>query len=453
MLSNFIEKYKKVFKSDFDHFFESLKRNEYKYFRVNTARDVDYLEEFDNLENFEKTKGFPAYRYSKEDSNVSKSISFLTGGLYIQNASSLFPPKILSEFISHKHPVILDMCAAPGGKTTYLSELFKRCGIVFANEISSKRLKALNFNIAKYGCFNVKTVSMDGRSCGKKFENFFDAVLLDAPCSNENKILKNETVEKLWSEEFIKNMQKIQMSLIDSGFNSLKDGGYLIYSTCTFSVEENEEVVEFLLKKYKNAVLVDINQNRYSKGISKNDKINERVIRVFPQLMQYDGFFIALIQKDGMLTSWDLSENCKGKNENIKVAKELSNVFTDFDFNEILYKKDNKFFLSPILRFQDNIFTKIRFKNHDFLVGASQKDFMISTEGVWEFGSKIIEDKKVKLNREESIEYLNGFDINYKNPVIESGALFLGSIPVGPFKVVENRIKNKIDRYFIYNRV
>lgn len=448
MLSEFINKYKQIFKDDFDLFFESLKKSEYKYFRVNSARDINYLQEFEHLECFEEVENFFAYKYNDEKVNISKSIGFLTGGLYIQNISSLLPPKILKEFLVSKNPIVLDMCAAPGGKTTYLSELMKRGGLIIANEISSKRLKALNFNIAKYGSYNVKTVSMDGRLIGKRFENFFDAVMLDAPCSNENKILKNETVQKFWSEDFVKNMQKIQMDLIDSGFNALKDGGYLVYSTCTFSVEENEEVIEFLLKKYKNARLVDINFGRYQKGISKNDKLNEKVIRVFPHMMEYDGFFIALIQKEGSLKNVDI--NKVQKNE--KFERLLSDTFTSFDLTDLLYIKNNKIFINPLLRFQDVTFPKILFKNNDFLLATFQKDFMISTEGAWEFGKRIREEKKAKIGKEESIEYLNGFDIN-KEIMVENGVLFYGDIPVGPFKMVDKRIKNKIDRYFIYNRV
>jgi len=448
MLSEFINKYKQIFKDDFDLFFESLKKSEYKYFRVNSARDINYLQEFENLEDLEEVEGFFAYKYNDERVNISKSIGFLTGGLYIQNISSLLPPKILKESLVSKNPIVLDMCAAPGGKTTYLSELIKRGGLIIANEISSKRLKALNFNIAKYGSYNVKTVSMDGRLIGKRFENFFDAVMLDAPCSNENKILKNETVQKFWSEDFVKSMQKIQMDLIDSAFNALKDGGYLIYSTCTFSVEENEEVVEFLLKKYKNARLVDINLGRYQEGISKYDKLNEKVIRVFPHMMQYDGFFIALIQKEGTLKNVDI--NKMKKNE--KFERLLSDTFTSFHLTDLLYMKNNKIFINPLLRFQDVTFPKILFKNNDFLLGSFQKDFMISTEGAWEFGNRIREEKKAKIGKEESIEYLNGFDIN-KEIMIENGVLFYSDIPVGPFKMVDKRIKNKIDRYFIYNRV
>jgi 16S rRNA (cytosine1407-C5)-methyltransferase len=164
--------------------------------------------------------------------------------------------------------------------------------------------------------------------------------------------------------------------------------------------------------------------------------------------MEYDGFFIALIQKDGSLKNVDI--NKVKKNE--KLERLLSDIFTGFDLTDLLYMKNNKIFINPLLRFQDVTFPKILFKNNDFLLATFQKDFMISTEGAWEFGNRIREERRAKIGKEESIEYLNGFDIN-KEIMIENGVLFYGDIPVGPFKMVDKRIKNKIDRYFIYNRV
>lgn len=448
MLEDFISKYKKIFFEDFEFFFESLKKTNRKYFRVNTARNIDYLSEFENISLIKKVDGFEAYEYNESKIDVSSSLGFLTGGLYIQNISSLFPPRILFEHIKHlKNPIILDLCAAPGGKTTYISELLKRSGLIIANEISSKRLKALNFNITKFGSYNVKTVSIDGRIADKKLPPIFDAILLDAPCSNENKILKNDTVKSFWSEEFIKNMQSIQKDLIRSAFSLLKPGGFLAYSTCTFSLEENEELIEGFLAENTDAILVDINGGVYPEGLSGNREIDKKVIRVLPHIMEFDGFFIALIQKQGCIT----------ENEQIKSNEKFKEDIDIFDNNFIknipLQLKNNKVYINPLLQLGNNLCDKIRFQNTDFLLGQFIKDFVISTEASWEFGAKVKNKYRLQISYQESVEYLNGYDINFYPDIIKEGILYYKNIPVGPFKVVDKRIKNKLSRYFIYNRV
>jgi len=448
MLEDFISKYKNIFKKDFDIFFKSLEKTEKKYFRLNAARDINYLKEFEENKDIEKVKDFNAYRYNENETNIVKSIGFLTGGLYIQNISSLFPPKILHNNLTNKNnPIILDMCAAPGGKTTYLSELLHRKGIIVANEISSKRLKALNFNIAKYGAYNVKTVSLDGRLASKRLPQIFDAVMLDAPCSNENKILKNDTVKNFWSEDFILSMQSIQKDLLENAFNIIKPGGLIIYSTCTFSIEENEMVVEDFLTKYSDALLVDINNGNFPTGISGDKTIDNKVIRVLPHIMEYDGFFIALIQKKG-----EHYDNLSNKNRNKYNAK--FDIFNDKDFKDLtFYEKNNKIYLDILANFENTPFEKIRFQNNDFFIGQNLKEFLISTEAAWEFGSKIKDCCRLEIDYKESIEYLDGYDINHTSEKIKNGVLYWKNIPVGPFKVVNGKIKNKLDRYFIYNRV
>ncbi|UOD33706.1 RsmB/NOP family class I SAM-dependent RNA methyltransferase [Deferribacteraceae bacterium V6Fe1] len=448
MLEDFISKYKSIFQKDFDTFFKSLEKTEKKYFRLNTARNIDYLQEFEKKINIEKVNDFSAYQYNETETNIVKSIGFLTGGVYIQNISSLFPPKILHNNLTNKdNPIILDMCAAPGGKTTYLSELLNRKGLIIANEISSKRLKALNFNISKYGAYNVKTVSLDGRLASKKLPPVFDAVMLDAPCSNENKILKNDTVKNFWSEEFILNMQSIQKDLLDNAFNLIKPGGLIVYSTCTFSIEENEMVLENFLTKYSDATLVNINNGNFPTGISGNTTIDEKVIRVLPHIMEYDGFFIALIQKDGECCNNLSAKNTSKFNSTLDIFND--SYFKHFSF----YEKNNKIYLDILANFENTPFEKIRFQNNDFFIGQNLKEFFISTEASWEFGARIKDSYRLEIDYKESIEYLDGYDINHFSENIRNGVLYYKGIPVGPFKVVNGAIKNKLDRYFIYNRV
>lgn len=447
----FVSKYKKLLGKEFDFFYESLKSGREKYFRINLARRTDYLEELKGLIT-KKLSDLPAYAYNADSSEISSSVSFLTGGVYIQNPSSLFPPLVLNEYLPDE-PLVLDVCSAPGGKTTFLSELLNRRGLVVANEISSNRLKALNFNVVKYGAFNVKTTSFDGRMLIKFPEGLFDAVMLDAPCSNENKILKNPEVRNLWSQEFVLQMQKIQKELIKSAFSVLKPGGFLVYSTCTFSVEENEDVLDYLLKSDENVELIDINKNRYPFGLSGNDEIDEKVIRVMPHKMEFDGFFIGLLRKKG-----DLSPNGNFQSSHFKNEPLPAFFSKDFPESSKLYCKNDQLFLSPVYAPSENLKKMLKFRNRDFLMGSFIKgDFNVSTEAVWEFGNFIQKGRKIFSSKEDALKFLDGYDLDKDavNGLIEAGngALFWESIPVGNFKKVGSVVKNKIDRYFIYNRI
>ncbi|TYB33274.1 MAG: RsmB/NOP family class I SAM-dependent RNA methyltransferase, partial [Flexistipes sinusarabici] len=248
-LKRFEDKYKYLLGEKFSDFHDALQLPPLKYFRVNSVRNIDYLKELD-------VKGigylsdpyFNDFYKLTDDVPVSDTISFLTGGVYIQNPSSIIPVDMLSRALNDKEePVVLDMCAAPGGKTTGLSEKIDRRGLIVANEVSKSRLKSLHFNLEKYGAWNVKTTSVDGRVVGKMLPETFDGILLDAPCSNENKIYRNPEVSRNWSEDLVRKMQKLQTELIVSAYEALKPGGIMVYSTCTFSVEENEGVIRSLL--------------------------------------------------------------------------------------------------------------------------------------------------------------------------------------------------------------
>jgi 16S rRNA (cytosine1407-C5)-methyltransferase len=440
MIYDFIQKYKNLLGNESNDFFDALNIIRPKSFRLNSPRKTDYTEEIKTLTKIEKDKNFNNV-FTLKDNNFSliKTISFLTGGIYIQNPSSLFPVKILSELMP-EYPIILDVSAAPGGKTTALSEILNRRGLIIANEISTSRLKDLHFNLEKYTAWNVKTTNLDGRKLNKFFKNTFDGVLLDAPCSNENKIMKNKEVASFWSNEFIQRMQKLQKELILSAFDTLKPGGILVYSTCTFSIEENEQVIEYLLIEKDDAELVDINFDKYPKGLSCNDEINEKIIRIFPHQIPYDGFFVSAIKKKGELktNSFKISQN----------IKYLQSYFINNEMPFIIKNIKNLAFAETDINLPNIPFKKTGIKAGKII----KNNLEISTQMLWEFSYLLKKELKIKINYEEAIEFLKGKDLQkYFNSKGIYG-VFFDNIPVGTVKPVDKILKNKLDRYFLYGR-
>ncbi|KAA0259559.1 NOL1/NOP2/sun family putative RNA methylase [Deferribacter autotrophicus] len=439
MNRSFLVKYKELLGDEFDLFIDSLKKQKEKFVRINCARNINYLEELDYLNvEYQLDNNFKNVAKVIDDEFVlSNTIAFKTGGFYIQNPSSLIPVKFLLEHIDVDEPIILDMAASPGGKTTALSEYLGRKGLIIANEPSKKRLKNLQFNIEKYGAWNVATVSYDGRYLHKFCESVFDAVLLDAPCSNENKIFRDKTVLNSWDEDLVKKLSKLQKELVDSAIKVLKKGGILIYSTCTFSPEENEDVVKYVLDKY-DVELLDLNKNNFCKGLSGDAFIDERVVRVFPHhehLSGYDGFFVAGFKKK---YGDEVCAKVSRSNVSINNTFQMDNSYCLYESNGYLFLSSK--FLIDGLRYEKS---GIRFGK---LIG---KEIEYSTQCCWEFGSKT-GLQGLEVDYESAMIFLKGNDLVIDKEIEnKKGLLFFKKLPIGMFKNINGKLKNKIDRYFI----
>ena len=198
-----------------------------------------------------------------------------------------------------KNEKILDMCAAPGTKTIIIAEITDNHAYIVANDISKKRIMRLRENIEKNNISAIIT-NMSGRVIKENF----DKIIIDAPCSGEGIVNKKEKMFSTWSERRIKFLAKKQKKLISNAFRILNGNGILVYSTCTFAPEENEEVVQFLLDKNDNSKLEDIKTKeiKYSFGLTswkgnEFSKDMKKCIRIYPYQNNTQGFFVAKIRK------------------------------------------------------------------------------------------------------------------------------------------------------------
>lgn len=217
------------------------------------------------------------------------------GYFYVQEASSMIPPIVLSP---KEHETVLDVAAAPGSKTTQMSEMMHNSGMIIANDPNIQRLKALAFNIEKAGAVNVILARMDGNNFSKSRIEF-DKILLDAPCSAEGTVRKDWKALSHWNENLIHSLSRLQKNLIVNVASRLKKGGTLVYSTCTLAPEENEEVVSFLLGKFQDFKIEPIRlkglKTRHGVLEWNDKKYNPEVkncARIYPQDNDSEGFFI-----------------------------------------------------------------------------------------------------------------------------------------------------------------
>lgn len=232
---------------------------------------------------------------------LNKLKCYEEGKIYVQNISSMLPPMFLE---LEKGQRILDMCAAPGSKTSIIASMIENQGEVLANEKDYIRLERLKYNLNKQGARCVNVINEDGRKLGRAHKEKFHRILLDAPCSGEGTIsLSSPQTYRGWSKKNVAKNSSLQKKLIDSAIEALKKDGVLIYSTCTISPEENEDVIEYVLENHKDVCLenVDINMSNVMSGLKsyrdkKYSKEMHKTKRIIPNEYM-EGFYIAKLRK------------------------------------------------------------------------------------------------------------------------------------------------------------
>jgi 25S rRNA (cytosine2870-C5)-methyltransferase len=230
---------------------------------------------------------------------------YLAGHYILQAASSFLPVMALAP---QEHERVLDMAAAPGGKTTHIAALMKNTGSVFANDSNKSRAKGLIGNVHRLGVKNTIVCNYDANEFPKVIGGF-DRVLLDAPCSGTGVISKDPSVKTNKTEKDFMKLPHLQKQLILSAIDSVdhasKTGGYIVYSTCSVTVEENEQVVQYALNKRPNVKLVPTGLGSFGKeGFTRfEDKIfhpsMKETRRYYPHAYNVDGFFVAKFKKTG----------------------------------------------------------------------------------------------------------------------------------------------------------
>lgn len=230
------------------------------------------------------------------EKEIQKLEIYEKGYIYLQSLSSMVPPIFLE---AKENESILDMASAPGSKTTQISAMMKNTGHIVANELDKIRCERLKFNVENQGATNTEIINGYGEKLGDKYPENFDRVLLDTPCSGEGRFIAEiPGTYRNWSVRTVKELSKIQKKLIKSGYNALKPGGIMVYSTCTLNLEENENILKWALENL-NLKMMDINLD--IKGAIPGDSLDtklgiEKAIKILPT-KETEGFFVAKLKK------------------------------------------------------------------------------------------------------------------------------------------------------------
>ncbi|MCS7143649.1 MAG: NOL1/NOP2/sun family putative RNA methylase [Archaeoglobaceae archaeon] len=280
-----------------DEFFHFLDRKLRKSVRINTLKArIDYV--LERLRILDERIPWCREGFYVKTNEFSCVPEHQLGIIFPQSSVSMIPPLLLDLKPGIK---VLDLCASPGAKTTQIAQYMENEGCIVANDVKMERVNVLISNLQKCGVLIAKVTMMDGRKFAK-FEKKFDAVLVDAPCSNIGMIRKKYSYAKFWSLKLSIDLSKLQKELILAGYRALKPGGVLVYSTCSLEPLENEAVVDHLLRN-TNAEILEIDLPLKSlEGFKKFENLEfleevRKCLRIHPQMNDTEGFFVAKILK------------------------------------------------------------------------------------------------------------------------------------------------------------
>ncbi len=245
---------KSLLGDSFDAYVKALSEEPVKAFRVNT--DKIPVEYFEKINPFSSDKiPYVKNGFYLNGEKIGNHPFHHAGMVYVQEPGAMMPAECIDIESDWK---ILDMCAAPGGKSTQLKNKLGEKGLLVSNEIIPSRCKILTGNIERLGLQNAVTTCMDTKKLAQTFPDTFDLIMVDAPCSGEGMFRKEEQAISEWSVENVKKCAARQKEILENAVVCLKDGGYIIYATCTFSLEENEMLIDAFLKEHPEFELVPV---------------------------------------------------------------------------------------------------------------------------------------------------------------------------------------------------
>lgn len=331
--------------------------------RVNTFKiGADFLASFDQL-HLEPIPWCPA-GYTFKVSEKMNELNFSPGrhpfhaaGLYyLQDPSAMAVAEALAPQPGER---ILDLAAAPGGKTTHLAALMQGKGLLMANEIHPQRVWSLCENLERWGVRNAVVTQESPARLSQRFSGFFDRVLLDAPCSGEGMFRKSEAARLDWSVDLVIRNAQRQLEILQHASRMVRPGGILGYSTCTFAPEENEGVIAKFLSQTeagKSFALENIHpqiregsegQPQWLVGVDVEELNLERAVRLWPHKHAPEGHFIAILRKDSQK-----NDDKQPKFTDYRYHQDNMKLFDEFCDNSLNLKREQEYFLGQRLRIE-----------------------------------------------------------------------------------------------------
>jgi len=361
---------------------------------------------------------------------------FHAGCYYVQEASSMFLEQALKQTVDLSQPLkVLDLCAAPGGKSTHILSLISKESLLVSNEVIRSRANILTDNIVKWGCSNVIVTNNDPRDF-QRLENYFDVIVVDAPCSGSGLFRRDHEAIEEWSEHNVALCSQRQQRILADILPALKNGGMLIYSTCSYSQEEDEKICDWLVKEFEILNLKFQIENDW------NIIQSEGGYRFWPDKLKGEGFFISCFRKTGDNDEEVYTPKTKPEKFSAKEIEILNkNVNTEslafLRHEEIIYTVPEK--TLAVINF---LSSKLKVVNCGTRIGEIIKDKLIPDHSL--ALSNIISDKssRLELDFEQAIQYLKKKELKLETDIKGWTLVTHQGHNLGWINILPNRINN-----------
>lgn len=339
----FQERMKKLLGAEYEDFLKSYDEKPVRAFRVNT--DKISVADFEKLNVFSDNKiPYVENGFYFDYDGIGNHPYHHAGMIYVQEPAAMAPVESIEIESDWK---VLDLCAAPGGKSSQIKNKLGENGVLVSNEIVPSRCKILTGNIERMGFKNAVTVCMNSQKIAKEFPQTFDMIMVDAPCSGEGMFRKDDTAISEWSVENVKMCAERQAEILDCAAKMLKSGGSIVYSTCTFSLEENEMTVDAFLLRHPDFELAEVSdrvRENTADGISfdgcKCDNIHY-TRRCYPHKTKGEGQFVAVLHNTGEIDTIDISTSLNREKPSKILLDFLDDVLISYDDKNVFMYNGN----------------------------------------------------------------------------------------------------------------
>ncbi len=443
----FENKMKEILGEEFNAFIAGFNEPRYGGVRFNSLKTDK--EQWENMAPFD-IRPVPwidnGYYYNLSD-QPAKHPYYFAGLFYIQEPSAMTPANMLPVEPGDR---VLDICAAPGGKSTELAAKLKGKGVLFSNDISNSRAKALLKNIELFGTKNAVVLSEAPGKLTERFTGYFNKILIDAPCSGEGMFRKSPAIMKNWEQYGTEYYHKLQLEIIDAVVPMLAPGGMMVYSTCTFDPYEDEGSIDYILKKWPDMHVVRPEKpyERFGWGrpelVGSDREEIRNTVRLWPHLLEGEGHFSALLKRDdapgkGFAGTYECMKAPKLPEE---VTDFLKSVKLDLPV-ERMEIRENRVYLVP-----EGVpeLKGLRIMRTGLLLGeAAKKRFEPSQALACALKASEYDNVySLKSDDEDVIRYLKCETIEAKRDVKDGYVLVcVDDFPLGWAKASRNVLKNK----------
>ncbi|MBC6695688.1 RsmF rRNA methyltransferase first C-terminal domain-containing protein [Terrisporobacter mayombei] len=386
----FLDEMKEILGHEFDNFLKSYDEPKTTGLRLNTMKISK--QELLDLDLFQLTNipwAKEGFYYDESIDRPGKNPLHESGAYYLQEPSAM---SVVPKLDVQEGDRVLDLCAAPGGKSTYILSKLNNTGLLVSNEINPTRIKALGENLERFGAKNCIITNTDSSSLRNVFTGYFDKIVIDAPCSGQGMFRKDEVAIKDWSYSKVLECQSIQKEIIRDGFKMLKKDGILVYSTCTFAKEENEDVINEFINEFDDAELIEMH-------------------RLWPHQVKGEGHFVAKIRKNRDEECYIKKIKTKSLNKELKDYREFEKKFLNIEIKGDFYLKGENLYLLP-----DNCpdTKKLKVLRNGLHLGILKKNRFEPSHALSHYlkidDAKYVED--LKIDDTKALEYLRGNTLN-----------------------------------------